>query len=109
MAFEPEDFYVGQRVRFRQWDDMAEEFGARPDGCIRTRPLFNNGSMKEMCGTEATIADIRYDGRRDNVSLTDFEYNGSTHWVYSTQMIEPVYNDIGTDFDSRAFHSMLGI
>lgn len=54
-------FSVGDRVRIRQWDDMANEFGVNPRGSILCKFIFLD-SMKFLCGREFIITRISYDG-----------------------------------------------
>ena len=78
-------FKVGELVRIRQWDDMAEELGT--DGtCIPCLANFVK-EMKPLCGKYAEI--VRLDGSR--VKLKFFNCGGlNTIWDYSTDMIEKV-------------------
>lgn len=51
-------YEVGDKVLIRQWDDMVAEFGVDKDGDIKTHPIsILAGTMKEFCGTAATIID----------------------------------------------------
>lgn len=109
MAYKPEDFYVGQRVRIRDWDDMAEEFGCETSGNIRCYLSFTV-SMEYLCGAEATITDL-WDGD-DNVrrvELNDWDNVDPGSFIFSTHMIEPVDSMTGVEFNSAAFAAMLGI
>lgn len=76
-------FKVGDRVRFRDWDDMAKEFGTAGIGSIDCKCTFVMG-MRHLCGTYATIESI--DGYR--VFLKDFTAKEGATWDYSTDMIE---------------------
>lgn len=76
-------FKVGDRVRFRDWDDMAKEFGT-DNGCNIPCKFVFVKSMRQLCGTYATIESI--DGSR--VFLKDFTAEGDPDWIYSTDMIE---------------------
>lgn len=78
-------FKVGELVRIRQWDDMAEELGT--DGtCIPCLANFVK-EMKPLCGKYAEI--VRLNGNL--VELKFFNCGGlSTCWTYSTDMIEKV-------------------
>lgn len=44
-------FSVGDRVRIRDWDDMASEFGVDEDGEIPCKYIFAQ-SMRDFCGQE---------------------------------------------------------
>lgn len=48
-------FSVGDRVRIRDWDDMASEFGVDEDGEISCKYIFAQ-SMRDFCGQEYTIS-----------------------------------------------------
>ena len=60
MGSSREDFnpQVGDRVRFRQWEDMAEEFGAYEDGDIPLNNIFFLKEMRGLCGKEFEIESI---------------------------------------------------
>lgn len=79
-------FKVGDRVRFRTWDDMEKEFGLDDDGDIKCRCCFSN-NMRYLCGTEARIKKL--DGK--DVALEDFTSTGAVGypWNFSTDMLEP--------------------
>lgn len=77
-------FKVGDRVRFRTWDDMEKEFGLDNDGDIACRASFV-ANMRHLCGTEARIKKL--DGK--DVELEDFTSTESTIWNFSTDMLEP--------------------
>lgn len=78
------NFYIGQKVQFKEWDEMVEEFGTRND-YINCDHKFTSG-MKHLCGTYASIAGIDSDG---DVYLADFSCSDDVYWVYSTDMIKP--------------------
>ena len=90
-------FKVGDRVRFRSWDDMEREFGmdaAYPKGgiCIRGGLIYFSHCMRPLCGTYATIETMRkYETGITEVKLKDFSCKDT--WlrihVFSTDMLEP--------------------
>lgn len=90
-------FKVGDRVRFRSWDDMESEFGmdaAYPKGgiCIRGGLIYFSHCMRPLCGTYATIETMRkYETGITEVKLKDFSCKDT--WlrihVFSTDMLEP--------------------
>ena len=90
-------FNVGDRVRFRSWDDMESEFGmdaAYPKGgiCIRGGLIYFSHCMRPLCGTYATIETMRkYETGITEVKLKDFSCKDT--WlrihVFSTDMLEP--------------------
>jgi hypothetical protein len=76
----------GDRVQFREWDDMANEYGTYWSGGIDCRRYFNK-EMKHLCGTQATVERVYDDG---DIDLTDFTTTGTTHWSYSIDMVRRV-------------------
>lgn len=86
-------FKVGDRVRIRQWDDMAKEFGTNGYGNIKCCPGFTK-EMRQLCGKKATISSIG-EFFSKSVHLKDFENceGIETKWYYSTDMLEPVEDD----------------
>lgn len=104
MAYTVDDFYVGQKVRIRKWDDMLEEFGEHSPGEIKCRATFTR-EMQYLCGKECTIRGISCSkDERDSGYVTIKE---SSIFIFSTDMIEPA--DIPQSFDLDAFKSMIGI
>ena len=86
------DFKVGDRVRIKSWDEMAEEYNERSYGIeLPSSPKFVN-SMKCLCGLTATIDKIN----NDIVKLKDWSDDDDEHgiWTYSTYMLEKVTNII---------------
>lgn len=53
-------FKAGDKVRVREWDDMAEEFGVTKNGDINT-PIMFSKSMRELCGKIVTICEVHND------------------------------------------------
>lgn len=87
------DFKVGDRVRFRSWDDMAAEYGVDEYKNINCQFHFTE-EMRLLCGTYATISEIT---TNKNVYLRDFSLESGRDywwdqikWIYSTDMIEKV-------------------
>lgn len=52
----------GDRVCFREWRDMADEFGCNENGTIKCKYGFMD-DMIPLCGTYATVESVDYDGR----------------------------------------------
>lgn len=75
------DFKVGDRVRIRQWDDMANEYECN---CykLKCKGSFVDG-MEYLCGREFIIREII-----DNNYVDDID-----GWQISTDMIEKVYDE----------------
>lgn len=105
MAYTVDDFYVGQRVRIREWDDMLDEFGEANNGSIPRRCHFVP-EMRDLCGMEYTIKSV--DGIPGESKVGDVSFEESVpEFIFSTDMIEPA--DILRSFDLDAFKSMIGI
>lgn len=79
-------FKVGDKVRIRQWDDMAKEFGVNY-GFINVGTNMFTYDMKYLCGK---IAIIKATGANNLVRL---EFKGNVddtdYWFYTTDMLEP--------------------
>ena len=84
------EFKVGDKVRIRQWDDMAKEFGVNEGGSINCLWHFVDG-MKKFCSEIATIIGFDYaPNNRDRVYLRfNNEKLNENDWDFSTDMIEP--------------------
>lgn len=89
-------FKVGDRVRFRSWDDMKREFGVDPrcpaDICIKKGSMYFTCFMSPLCGTYATIKRI-YSSECGftRVKLTNFSSNTAVlkYSFFVTDMLEP--------------------
>ena len=78
-------FKVGDRVRIRAWDDMANEYGVDRIGDIRTIVNFVRG-MEHLCGRIATITEMN----DVKCKLNFDDKSGDIGWLYCTQMIENI-------------------
>lgn len=67
-------YKVGDRVRVREWEDMAKKFGINGDGNIKSRILFVR-DMKLFCGKTVTISNVGEGYYRIK------EDNGSWRWT----------------------------
>jgi hypothetical protein len=85
-----EDIHVGNRVRFRQWDDMAAECGLHSSGNIMTHYVFT-AEMRYLCGQEFVVADAI--GPR--IDLEDHPL----YYMISADMLEPVSTWMDEPFD----------
>lgn len=47
-------FYVGQSVKFKEWDEMVEQYGVRGDGVIKCDATFIP-PMRHLCGQTGYI------------------------------------------------------
>ena len=87
-------FKVGDRVRFRSWDDMESEFGVEPiTGRINIRDkIYFTKDMRPLCKTCATIKSMRV--RKDGLIGVELSKPSSNTeaFMYSffvTDMLEP--------------------
>ena len=76
-------FYVGQKVRVRQWDDMKSQYGASSTGSIQCQSVFVN-EMEAYCGHEFTIEKIHPRG------TVEFVGPEGSQWNWSLDMIEDI-------------------
>lgn len=79
---------VGETVRFREWEDMLEEFGADCFGDIDCRFVFTT-EMRPLCGTEFVIERINDD---------DLIFGHDTSFSVSSDMLEYVSIEV---FDTK--------
>lgn len=87
-------FKVGDRVRFRSWDDMESEFGVEPKtGSINIRgKIYFTKDMRPLCGTYATIESICVQKNGLIImELSKFSSNEEVFncYCFSTDMLEP--------------------
>lgn len=78
------NFYVGQRVQFKDWDEMVNEFGTDCFGNIDCRYKFPE-EMEHLCGRTAVIDGIN----EDRIFLREFSISPSRGYAYSIDMIKP--------------------
>lgn len=79
---------VGDRVRIREWDDMAKEFGIDEDGDIKTECFFTK-DMKKHCGEIVTISCVVKDA---------FNIEENLGKVFTADTISPSTIIITTDW-----------
>lgn len=86
-----DNFKVGDRVRIKSWDKMAEEYTEEKSGNGINLPFSRfDICVKHLCGLTATIKMIDDDGR---VQLEDWSDDDKHDiWTYSTYMLEKVTN-----------------
>lgn len=83
-----EDIRVGARVRFRQWDDMAEEFnflGEEGGGLIDCTFIFTD-AMRFLCGMTFTVSKVNYSSER---IFFKEKFPDGRDWHISADMLEP--------------------
>ena len=82
-----EDIRVGDRVRFRQWDDMAEEFGFEDEEGNRIDCLLTfTDAMRFLCGMTFTVSEVDYSSER---IFFEEEFPDGRNWYISADMLEP--------------------
>ena len=74
-------YKVGDKVRVRQWDDMAKEFGESA-GSIDTPACSFEENMRLYCGTIVTIKEVKND------ELYYIEEDNED-WYWTDEMFEP--------------------
>lgn len=89
-------FYIGQEVRIRDWDDMAQEFGVDSRGVIRCTFHFTP-SMKVLCGMSFVITEI----------IESVVRGHKFGWSISTDMIEPMVPELELDEDTTEIDNFL--
>lgn len=124
MSYRPEDFYAGQRVRIRDWDDMKAEYGVSCSGDINTPWFYFVPEMEPLCGATAIVNNIDELGEDNVCAAVELEIvedrNGASAteeslvgpgapYYYATNMIEPLedFEARKASFDIAMFHNML--
>lgn len=79
------EFKIGEKVRIRQWDDMAKEFGVNSSGDINCSVIFSQ-RMRHLCGKKATIIYMI----EKNVYLENEEGSSYFQYSFTTDMIEHI-------------------
>ena len=112
MAYTIDDFYVGQRVKIREWDDLVGEYGFDDTGRINSQGDEGDGlpaDVRPLCGVEAIVAKIKF----GYIDLTGWPGNFSAHpcadWFYYPNELEPVEEKMNIDFDEGLFYQMIGV
>lgn len=90
-------FEVGDRVRIRDWNDMAADFTVDYDGDISfdydlSAPYFIE-DMRYLCGETGEIYDVQYNAYGDGIDRVLVELDDDVpdvdDWEISNLMIEP--------------------
>ena len=91
------DFKVGDRVQFKSWKEMEEEFGLDGDGDIHLGKTNFVKRMKYLCGTYATIKHITDD---EYIALSNFTAKtperasrADNDWTFTKDMLKPVTDE----------------
>ena len=102
-----EQIQVGDRIRFRDWDDMAHEFGINSYGNINLLFSFTC-DMKYLCGQSGTVESIEntFEGPMFRITLDDSSHDSSpVNWSISRDMIKKTDDET----DDTSFVSNLPI
>lgn len=106
-----EEIEIGDKLRIREWDDMAEEFGVDECGDIETKVWFTTG-MRSSCGKPFTVSErYRFDNAEDELcwayySREDVEVIDGHSFLITSDMLERATNsdelsDSPEDFDAK--------
>lgn len=98
-----EKFYPGDRVVFRDWDDMAEEFGTNGSGSAINVPLTFTKDMRHLCGQEFTVR--KCSGVHVYLEESTAAPGSSREWSISTGMLRLAGEDWDDGFSAGDFLS----
>lgn len=107
------EIHVGDRLRVRDWDDMAAEFRLDMDGDILIAPRGSSGprvwfvrEMQSLCGQTFTVREIE-----DSSVILSYvsEEPDPRDWTITAQMLEPARDlePISAPEDSGGLFSFL--
>lgn len=92
-----EEIHIGDIVRIREWDDMANEFNIDNDGDIRiAKDLYFTKLMKRLCGKVLTVSSMF----REEDRKAGFLFSEKIGWFICSEMLEPYVEEeynIATD------------
>jgi hypothetical protein len=72
-------YKVGDKVRVRSWDSMAEQFGVDRFGDIKVNNTYFVDAMRKCCGETLTIT---------SVNMSSYQTKGNS-WQWTDEMFEP--------------------
>ena len=91
-------YKVGDKVKIRQWDDMASEFDVDASGDIELPGIFFTNEMKKFCGKIVTIqeqcVDIDDDEYYEILEDTEHEFSFSDN-MFENEFVAPIL--VGVD------------
>lgn len=93
------EYEVGDFVTIRQWDDMENEFGLKPNGSIDC-PCSFTPEMKELCGKTFVISDIS----RIHRTTYTLKY---VYWTFSEEMFEQPITEFIDEYDDCDINDFL--
>lgn len=86
-------YKVGDKVKIRQWDDMASEFDVDTSGDIELPGIFFTNEMKKFCGKIVTIqeqcVDIDDDEYYEILEDTEHEFSFSDD-MFEDEFVSPI-------------------
>lgn len=86
-------FKVGDRVRVREWDDMAEEFGTINGGLALGEGTCFIKEMRYLCGQTGTVVQAKPEGCLNQTLTIDWDNSEeSLDWILDNTMFELIDN-----------------
>ena len=96
-------FQVGDVLRIRQWEDMAEEFGEDYGGILCKGSFIE--SMRHLCGQKFTVSNIY---PSDDIDAYESHERIEDGWFISEDMLEVFIEDVEPeDVDNNEFDLIL--
>lgn len=99
-----EEIKIGDRIRVREWDDMAAEFGVDDYGNIAPRIEYRKGGlpvtsheifaddMRDLCGLTFTVEYIHtYGSFINDYCAKEPEFG---HFMFEAWMFEPIADEV---------------
>ena len=102
------NFAVGDKVQFKEWDELADEFGFQDSGDIDAPGAFVKG-MRYLCGQVATIKDIDSPHFRtvdDFEACTDDPWR--SHWSLHFSYVRPYEEELDEPDSDEWIRVMFG-
>lgn len=96
-------FHPGDRVVFRDWDDMAEEFGTNDVGSAINVEYTFTRDMQHLCGREFTVS--KCINHHVYLEESTAAPGSSREWTISTGMLRPAGEDWDDGFSAGDFLS----
>ena len=103
-----EDIHIGDKLKIRQWDDMALEFGLNGTGSIKCVFGFTK-EMRYLCGRPFTIK-AQYDAYLSEEREEFCPGAPGGRWRISADMLEPIDDPVEIiPFTDDEINLLLGI
>lgn len=97
---------IGDKVTFRQWDDMVKEFGTNINGSICTSPFCFTESMKYLCGQTVTVKHISANGQIFTKELIEL-HQDNNYSVSMWRLCEEMFEESDSFNDDQFDESVL--